>query len=137
MSRMTWSRRMRTRSSSIWVFRMPVAQVPAEPHQVDAVLATHIAELLLARDDLGEAAILEFEGGMALERDRLGEIDQHAVAMDQLDAAAAHAALVMGENGEVEGDFPELAGRHIADRAQGLRHHTTQVFEASQPRPRA
>ncbi|GAA2882748.1 hypothetical protein GCM10010837_40420 [Aminobacter niigataensis] len=59
-------------------------------------------ELFLCGNDLGVAAVVEHQHVAGFEHDGLGQVDQHAVAMDEFDGAAADMAFVMGEHGKVE-----------------------------------
>jgi hypothetical protein len=89
---------------------MAVADVPGELGEVHRPAGADVVDLLLGRYDLGAAAVVEHQHVAMVERDGLGQVDQHLVAMHQRQDAAAQVALVMGEHGEVEGLRP-VGGR--------------------------
>jgi len=82
---------------------MAVADVPGELRQVGGVAGADVVELLLGGDDACRAAVFQQQEVAGFENDRLGQVDKHAFAPRQRDGAAPDVALVMGEDGDVEG----------------------------------
>ena len=129
MSRSTWSRRMTMRSPIPSHSRLDlrlgvaVADVPAELHQVRRVAPAHLVELLLAGDDLGEASVSRASarcrrraspaGGSPPEprRRRARRMSLRRTRRSSWKRIAKSKAIGLA------GD----AGRHIVNRAQGLR----------------
>ena len=62
------------------------------------------------------AAVLEHKHVAVLEHQRLGKIDHDPVAMDQRDHLAADMALVMRQDGDIEGNHALPVGGSSAAR---------------------
>ena len=104
---------MRSASIAAARWRLPICQ--ARSARCTAIAAADFQQFLVGGDDLGVASVLEHQHVAIFEDQRLGKVDEDAVAMHQRDDLAAQMALVMRQDGDVERNLPvggNLGGAH-------------------------
>ncbi|MCY1559162.1 hypothetical protein D3C87_1837400 [compost metagenome] len=92
--------------------------MPGEAQQVFPIPAAHFIEQFLGGDYLDQTAIFQLEHLPVLQRDGLGKVHQYLVAMHEAQHLAAHAALVVFENDQIERRALGVIGRQDRDDAK-------------------
>ena len=83
-----------------------IADMPGKPGNMYGIAAAHLEQFLVGSKNLGLASIVEHQHVAIFQDERLGKVDENAVAVHQGDHLAPDMALVMRQDGDVEGDLP-------------------------------
>ena len=106
---------MRSASIAAARWRLPICQ--ARLGEMNRIAAANFQQLLFRGDDLGVAPILQHQHVAVFERDRLGKVDENAVAMGERDDLAPEMALILRQHGNVERNL-RAAGRRRSPRRE-------------------
>jgi len=93
---------------------VPIAQVPRELDQVQAIPALDLEELLFGRHDFDELAVIENQHIATCEKHRLLEIEHDHLAVFEMEQLAPQMPQVVRKN-----DFSDRVGRRRAGRQIG------------------
>ena len=109
--------------------KVAVADVPCEAGEMGRIAATDLEQVLVGRDDLGMASVLEHEHVAIFEHQRLRQIDQDPVAVDERDHLAPEMALILGQNGDIERNLASAVGGDVccANNFRGSQHASASI----------
>jgi hypothetical protein len=99
-----------------------IADMPGKTGKMHRIAPANLEQLFLGRDDLGVASIVEHQHVAVFQDQRLGKVDEDAVAVDQRNHLAAEMALVLRQHGDVERNLP-VGGKLRGAHAFGGSHH--------------